>query len=104
MRAKWYLHALPHYNVVFTPRRSNIEDMLQLGCREVRYLPFGYDEFLFDSSLGRATADPRQLERHHVDEPLHLLVGLGREPRQHAHGRDECRGYRGNRQATKGDG
>jgi spore maturation protein CgeB len=57
MRAKWYLHALPHYNVVFTPRRSNIEDMLQLGCREVRYLPFGYDEFLFDSSLGRATAE-----------------------------------------------
>lgn len=57
MRAKWYLHALPHYDVVFTPRRSNIEDMLQLGCREVRYLPFGYDEFLFDSSLGRATAE-----------------------------------------------
>jgi spore maturation protein CgeB len=57
MRAKWYLHALPHYDVVFTPRRSNIEDMLQLGCREVRYLPFGYDEFLFNSSLGPATAE-----------------------------------------------
>ena len=49
MRGNWFLSALPQYDVVFTPRRSNIEDMLQLGCHDVRYLPFGYDEFLFDS-------------------------------------------------------
>lgn len=56
-QANWHLRALQHYDVVFTPRRSNIEDLLQLGCCDVRYLPFGYDEFLFDSSDSRRIAE-----------------------------------------------
>jgi len=46
-RAPWHLRALPEYNVVFTPRRSNIGDFRALGCADVRYLPFGYDPHLF---------------------------------------------------------
>ena len=46
-RAGWYLAALPEYDVVFTPRRSNMQDFRDLGCQDVRYLPFGYDEELF---------------------------------------------------------
>lgn len=46
-RAKWYLRALRHYNVVFTPRRANISDFRELGCSDVRYLPFAYDDELF---------------------------------------------------------
>lgn len=38
-------------------RRMKVDLLVQLGCSEVRYLPFGYEEFLFDSSLGRATAE-----------------------------------------------
>jgi spore maturation protein CgeB len=45
--AIWHLKALPEYNTVFTPRRTNIQDLLALGCTDVRYLPFGYDEDLF---------------------------------------------------------
>ena len=46
-RADWYLRSLVHYDHVFTPRRSNMEDFKSLGCRMVRYLPFGYDPLLF---------------------------------------------------------
>jgi spore maturation protein CgeB len=46
-RSTWYLRALSAYHVVFTARRANIDDFHTLGCRDVRYLPFAYDEQLF---------------------------------------------------------
>ena len=49
-RAEWHLRALPHYDAVFTPRRANMDDLRRLGCKDVRYLPFGYDERLFSPS------------------------------------------------------
>ena len=49
-RSRWQLRTLPVYDIVFTPRRANIEDLRTLGCKDVRYLPFGYDEDLFDPS------------------------------------------------------
>ena len=51
MRSSWYLRALPLYDLVFTPRRSNLEDFQRLGCPKVHYLPFGYDETLFASPV-----------------------------------------------------
>ena len=47
MRASWYLQALPDYGFVFSTRRVNIEEFRRLGCAEVHFLPFGYDEWLF---------------------------------------------------------
>ena len=47
MRAGWHLRALPEYQVVFTTRQANIACLRRLGCRDVRYLPFGYDDELF---------------------------------------------------------
>jgi spore maturation protein CgeB len=41
-RAAWFLRALPHYDRVFSPRRSNLEALRTHGCRDVLYLPFGY--------------------------------------------------------------
>jgi len=35
----------------FSPRRSNLEDLQRLGCPKVHYLPFGYDESPFASSV-----------------------------------------------------
>jgi hypothetical protein len=55
-RARWYHEALPVYDTVFTPRRSNLGDFAQLGCADVRYLPFGYDDRLF-----AAPVDPGRL-------------------------------------------
>jgi spore maturation protein CgeB len=46
-RARWHLRALPAYNLVFTPRRNNLSDIRHLGCADVHYLPFGYDDVLF---------------------------------------------------------
>ena len=55
--ARWHFAALRQYDVVFTPRRSNLSDFLRLGVRDVRWLPFGYDgEFLGDRS-DRAVQD-----------------------------------------------
>lgn len=45
--APWFLHALPHYRIVWTPRRANMGDLKRLGCADVRYLPFGYDPRLY---------------------------------------------------------
>lgn len=53
--AKWHLSALKCCDLVFTPRRSNIEDFRNLGCADVRYLPFAYDEGLFSPSAPLAT-------------------------------------------------
>ena len=50
-RAGWFLRALPRYNVVFTPRRANVEDFRSLGCAEVRYLPFAFAPDLFSPPL-----------------------------------------------------
>ena len=41
-RASWFFDALPHYDVVFSPRHSNLEDLIEMGCPEVQYLPFAY--------------------------------------------------------------
>jgi spore maturation protein CgeB len=45
-KARWFLKALPLYDHVFSVRRSNIEDLKRIGCRNVHYLPFGYDPSL----------------------------------------------------------
>ncbi|MFN6182410.1 MAG: glycosyltransferase [Dolichospermum sp.] len=45
--APWFLKALPDYDVVFSPRSANIQDLLNAGCPRVEYLPFGYDDELF---------------------------------------------------------
>jgi spore maturation protein CgeB len=57
--ASWFFRALPEYDVVFTPRRANINDLRQAGCRRVEYLPFGYDPRLFypDQSSDEPSAD-----------------------------------------------
>lgn len=46
-RAEWFLQSLPLYDIVFTPRKSNITDFAKLGCSKVFHLPFGYDEEIF---------------------------------------------------------
>lgn len=50
MRSRWHLRALPAYDLVFTTRRSNLDELRRLGCSNVHYLPFGYDESLFSRS------------------------------------------------------
>ncbi|MBF2004228.1 MAG: glycosyltransferase [Chlorogloeopsis fritschii C42_A2020_084] len=45
--APWFLKALPDYDVVFSPRRANIPDLLKAGCTKVEYLPFGFNPELF---------------------------------------------------------
>jgi spore maturation protein CgeB len=51
MWSRWHLRALPSYDLVFSPRRSNLDDFQRLGCLKVHYLPFGYDETLFASPV-----------------------------------------------------
>jgi spore maturation protein CgeB len=52
MRSNWHLRALPSYDLVFSTRRSNLDDLRRLGCAKVHYLPFGYDESLFACPAG----------------------------------------------------
>ena len=65
MRASWHLRALPEYDAVFTTRSANLECFRSIGCTDVHYLPFGYDDELF-----LEPAEPRGEPRHDV-----LFVG-----------------------------
>jgi spore maturation protein CgeB len=42
-RATWFMEALRRYTTVFTPRADTLDDFRQLGCRDVRVLPFAFD-------------------------------------------------------------
>jgi hypothetical protein len=42
--APWFLEALSRYDLVFTPRHSNVTDLESLRGPKVRYLPFGYND------------------------------------------------------------
>jgi spore maturation protein CgeB len=41
-RAPWFMHALPHYQHVFTPRHANEADLMTHGVKSISYLPFAY--------------------------------------------------------------
>jgi spore maturation protein CgeB len=56
LQANWQISAIPAYDIVFTPRRANIDDLRALGCPAVHYLPFGYDEALFGHSVASSDA------------------------------------------------
>jgi spore maturation protein CgeB len=45
--APWFFKALSEYDIIFSPRRANINDLIEAGCRKVVYLPFGYNPELF---------------------------------------------------------
>jgi spore maturation protein CgeB len=47
LSASWHLRALPAYDIVFTPRGANVSNLHRLGCANVHFLPFGYDDSLF---------------------------------------------------------
>ena len=55
-RARWFLQALPGYDVVFSPRRANLADLTAAGVAEVRYLPFAYDPALHFPDPGPSPA------------------------------------------------
>jgi spore maturation protein CgeB len=44
--APWFLEALPHYDVVYSPRKANMDQLRGLGCRSVEYLPFAYSRHI----------------------------------------------------------
>jgi hypothetical protein len=41
-RAPWFMEAVTQYDIVFTPRTANLDDLQSAGCRRVKHLPFGY--------------------------------------------------------------
>jgi spore maturation protein CgeB len=40
--ASWFMRALRSYDIVFSPRQANLEDLRRAGCQSVHYLPFAY--------------------------------------------------------------
>ena len=41
-RASWFMEALPLYDQVFSTKRSLLDELRQIGCPCVSYLPFAY--------------------------------------------------------------
>ena len=46
-RSRWFFAALEVYDQIFSVRRANLDDLVELGCRRVDYLPFAADPELF---------------------------------------------------------
>jgi len=61
--ARWFLDALPQYDQVFSPRRANLDDLRQLGCRQVDYLPFAYASHMHYPE----SAAPEESSRYECD-------------------------------------
>jgi hypothetical protein len=45
-RSSRFLKALPNYDILATPRKSNLEELSLLSKKQVLYLPFGYNPAL----------------------------------------------------------
>ena len=41
--SRWFRESLCAYDIIYSPRRANLADLAAHGCKDVRYLPFGYD-------------------------------------------------------------
>ena len=55
--ARFFWPAVVEYDVVYSPRRANMEDLRRLGCRRVEYLQFAYNpELHFPALLPEARA------------------------------------------------
>jgi len=66
LHSAWFDAALTGYDVVFSPRRANLEQLAGAGVPHVHYLPFGYDPELL-------VANPA--EGFESTDPEHLFVG-----------------------------
>lgn len=75
-QSRWVMEALPNYDVIFTPRQSNIDQLRAIGTGRVLYLPFGYDPRYFHPVPGTEQvndlffAGGADSERVHFMEPL----------------------------------
>lgn len=45
--APWFFPSLPHYDIIYSPRKDNMQDLEKAGCKNVKYLPFAYNPDLF---------------------------------------------------------
>jgi spore maturation protein CgeB len=57
LKAPWFLAAIPSYDVIFTPRRANLDDFRRSGVRAVHYLPFAYDPQVHRPWAGETSTD-----------------------------------------------
>ena len=59
-RSSWFLKALTAYDRLYSPRRANLKDFDELGCRSVSWLPFAYQpavHFPVDKDPGKWRSD-----------------------------------------------
>jgi hypothetical protein len=61
-RGKWFLRALPKYDGIFSPRRSNLKDLDELGCPHVEYLPFAYNPLIHFPPLATGAGVPMPVD------------------------------------------
>jgi spore maturation protein CgeB len=40
---EWFRESLPHYDAIYSTRRSNLADFRRIGCASVEFLPLAYD-------------------------------------------------------------
>lgn len=57
-RSRWFLRALRQYDFVFSPRRATLQQLADLGCRQVDWLPFAYDPQTHGPPSPQECADP----------------------------------------------
>ena len=69
-RSRWFMQALPHYDHVFSPRRSNLQDLAAVLGSRVSYLPFA-----FAPDCHFPAAPMSQAERQRFDSDVVFVGG-----------------------------
>lgn len=106
-RSNRYFRSVPCYDVIFSPRRANLDDFRLIGARRVEFLPFAYDSVLahpvnvpFDFNrpdllfVGGGDPDRYALLRPVVDAGISLTI-CGNYWQQDRRLRKVCRGQVG---------
>jgi spore maturation protein CgeB len=61
-RSRWFLDAAHEYDAIYSTRQANLADFRDHGCKAVSWLPFGYDDKLWDCG-----AEPARAPRSQAD-------------------------------------
>jgi len=72
--ARYFWPTLREYDWIFSPRLANIEDLLRFGCRNVHYLPFG-----FNPSIHYHESCPTESEMEAFACDLAIIGGADRD-------------------------
>ncbi len=58
----WFIKSVPLYHCIFSPRKANIRELAEAGCKKVIYMPFAYSPTAHYNELPRDEDEKKRFE------------------------------------------